>query len=62
MNTVPTSMRLARRSAASTSWVQRLAVSPYGLSFISASASSSLATFMMPATGPKLSSIITRME
>lgn len=32
---------------------------PYGESFISARASSSFSTFMIPATGPKVSSIMT---
>ena len=62
MNQVPVSIRSPMAIAASVSPVQTAAVRPKGLSFINPMASSSEPTFMMPMTGPKLSSLITRME
>ena len=62
MNQVPVSTSAPMRVAASSSAVHTDAVRPNALSFISVMASSSEATFMMPTTGPKLSSRITAME
>ena len=62
MYTVPTSSRRARVAARSRSVVQTEAVRPRSLSFISASASSSLSTFMMGKIGPNDSSRITAMS
>ena len=62
MNQVPVSTRSPMAIAASSSVVQIEAVRPKSLSFMSATASSSEATFMIPATGPKDSSVMTPME
>jgi hypothetical protein len=62
MNTVPVSSRAASRSTRSGSALHSETVRPNSLSFISARAVSSSGTFMMPTTGPKLSSRITRMR
>ncbi len=62
MKKVPVSMRLPTASAASGSLVHTAAVRPKALSFIRRTASSSPATGMMPATGPKISSRIAGIE
>ena len=49
-------------TAAVSSAVQIEAVSPKQLSFIKSTASSSEPTFMIPTTGPKLSSVMTLIE
>jgi hypothetical protein len=62
MNQVPVSIRSPIATAASTSRDHTQADRPYGESFISAIASSSPDTFMIPTTGPNDSSRITLIE
>jgi hypothetical protein len=62
MNQVPVSTRDPNASAMSSSRVHTDAVSPKSLSFMRATASSSSRTRAMPTTGPKLSSLITRIS
>ncbi len=61
MNQVPASTLAPISKAASVSRVKMAAVRPKSLSFMRAMASSSLATRMTPTTGPKVSSVMTRM-
>ena len=61
MKKVPVATRCPMRKAASSSRVQTDAVRPNSLSFISATASSSPETGMMPTIGAKLSSCIMRI-
>ena len=61
MNQVPVAICSPMASAAFSSLVHTDAVKPKALSFMSDTACSSEATFMMPTTGPKLSSVMTRM-
>jgi len=62
MNQVPVAICSPMARAAVSSLVHTDAVKPNSLSFMSATACSSEPTFMIPTTGPKLSSLITRMS